>query len=206
MRNYVSLENKWNTITGNEINLNEAAYGKYVVKLRCKTVSGTFSTPISLSLTIEPPFWAKWWFLLFCSIAFLALAYISIQLIARLQIRKKQRIHDAEMKLQEAEYKALNALMNPHFIFNSLNNIQSLVNRNFVETANQYLVIFSKLIRQNMLNISKGLVSLSKELELVENYLNLEKLRYKEIINYSIEVDEEIDIEDIMISPLLIQP
>lgn len=199
-------ENKWNTITGNEINLNEAAYGKYVIKLRCKTVSGTFSTPISLSLIIEPPFWAKWWFLLFCSIAFLALAYISIQLIARLQIRKKQRIHDAEMKLQEVEYKALNALMNPHFIFNSLNNIQSLINRNFIETANQYLVIFSKLIRQNMLNISKGLVSLPKELELVENYLTLEKLRYKEIINYSIEVDGEIDIGAIMISPLLIQP
>jgi len=96
--------------------------------------------------------------------------------------------------------------MNPHFIFNSLNNIQGLINKDEKRTANEYLVIFSDLVRQNMNNISRGFISLQQELNLVENYLNLEKLRFKELVNYEIEVGEDVETDDIMIPPLMIQP
>src|SRR5690606_33479107 len=114
-------------------------------------------------------------------------------------LRKRQREYEADLKYQKAEYKALNALMNPHFIFNSLNNIQALINKEEKRTANQYLVIFSDLIRQNMANTSKGFISLQQELLLVENYLNLEKLRFKDYINYEILIEEEIDTEEVII-------
>jgi LytS/YehU family sensor histidine kinase len=117
-----------------------------------------------------------------------------------------EKEHEAQVKFMKSEYKALNALMNPHFIFNTLNNVQGLINRNDKVAANEYLRVFADLIRQNMHNISKELIPLQKEMDLVTNYLLLEKLRFRELLNYSIEVDDEVDLSDIMISPLLIQP
>jgi LytS/YehU family sensor histidine kinase len=106
----------------------------------------------------------------------------------------------------KAEYKSLNALMNPHFIFNTLNNVQSLVNRDDKRAANEYLRIFADLIRQNMHNVSNELIPLEKEMNLVSNYLLLEKLRFKENLHYSINVDESVDLSEIWVPPLLIQP
>lgn len=196
----------WNTISGNEINLNGLNFGTYTIKIRSKTFGSGFSKAEILILNVDKPFWATWWFILTAVLCVLFLIYIIIRLIIGYRLRKHKKEHEAEMKFQQSEYKALNALMNPHFIFNSLNNIQGLINKNDSETANQYLVIFSKLIRQNMMNISKGFVSLHQELQLVENYLNLEKLRFKNLINFKIWIKEDVDTEDIMISPLLIQP
>jgi two-component sensor histidine kinase len=201
-------DDTWNTITGNEISLNSIgiSYGNYTIKLRSKTSASDFSKPVILRLHIMAPFWAKWWFIALC-ILLLTIGILGIiRFIIWRQLRKKQKEFDAEMKYQQSEYKALNALMNPHFIFNSLNNIQSLINKDSKQTANQYLVIFSKLIRQNMVNISKGYISLNKELQLVENYLNLEKLRFKNLIDFSINIAEDVDADEIMIPPLLIQP
>jgi len=104
------------------------------------------------------------------------------------------------------EMTALRAQMNPHFIFNTLNNVQGLVNRNDKMAANEYIRVFSDLIRQNMHNISKDLIPLQKEIQLVTNYLLLEKLRFKEHLNYSINVEPGLDLSEIMVPPLLVQP
>jgi LytS/YehU family sensor histidine kinase len=106
----------------------------------------------------------------------------------------------------KSEYKALNALMNPHFIFNTLNNVQGLVNKDEKLAANQYLRIFANLIRQNMYNISRDLIPLQNEIDLVENYLKLEKLRFKDRLNYAINITDDGELMDIMIPPLLVQP
>jgi two-component sensor histidine kinase len=201
-----SNEDHWNIISSNEINLNTPGYGTYYIKLRSKTISSGFSKPAVLTLIVEKPFWASWWFIGLCAVVLILIVYVIVMLIIWRKLRKKQKEHDADMKYQQSEYKALNALMNPHFIFNSLNNIQSLINQDEKITANQYLVIFSKLIRQNMHNISEGFISLQEEILLIENYLNMEKLRFKELVSYSIDVSEDVDIEDIMIPPLMIQP
>jgi two-component sensor histidine kinase len=199
-------KDEWREITGNEINLNTPGYGTYLIKIRSKTLSSGYSKPAVIRLIVQKPFWATWWFISLCALALIALVWGIIVFITWRKLRKKQKEHDADMKYQQSEYKALNALMNPHFIFNSLNNIQGLINKDEKRTANEYLVIFSDLVRQNMHNISKGFISLQQELTLVENYLNLEKLRFKELVNYEIKVDEEVDIDDIMIPPLMIQP
>jgi LytS/YehU family sensor histidine kinase len=83
---------------------------------------------------------------------------------------------------------------------------RGLVNRNDKRAANEYLRVFADLVRQNMHNVSKELIPLQKEMDLVSNYLKLEKLRFKEMLNYVINVQEDLDLSDIMIPPLLVQP
>ncbi|RYZ36579.1 MAG: hypothetical protein EOP49_32485, partial [Sphingobacteriales bacterium] len=196
----------WQAISGNEINLTSPGYGTFIIKIRSRTLSSKYSTPAELILHISKPYWATWWFITISALVLLGMIWTVIVLLTWRKLRKKQREHDADMKYQQSEYKALNALMNPHFIFNSLNNIQGLINKDEKRTANEYLVIFSNIVRQNMHNISQGFISLREELTLVENYLTLEKLRFKELVNYEINIAEDVDAEDLMIPPLMIQP
>ena len=140
------------------------------------------------------------------SIVSVSLVVLGIRSRIKYVVRKREKLHMQEIRFMRSEYKALNALMNPHFIFNTLNNVQSLFNGNDRLAANEYLRIFADLIRQNMHNISKELIPLQKELDLVKNYLMLEKLRFEELMNFSIEVSDNLDLSDIMVPPLLIQP
>jgi LytS/YehU family sensor histidine kinase len=87
-----------------------------------------------------------------------------------------------------------------------MNSVQWLINSDEKLSASEYLHTFSDLVRQNMQNVSDEIVSLQKELMLVENYLKLEKLRFKDFLTYKISIEESIEAEEIMIPPLLIQP
>ncbi|MES2480248.1 MAG: histidine kinase [Bacteroidota bacterium] len=195
-------KDQWISSVGEEINLVNIGYGKFTIKVRAKTLSGYYSKPASFVLIVQKPYWATWWFI--ATVSLLLIAIIAI--FARLGVKSRLKKKEGEVRFLRSEYKALNALMNPHFIFNSLNSVQSLINNNENSIASKYVRIFSDLIRQNMRNISNELIPLSKELDLVENYLKIEKLRFKEKLNYSINIDEEVEIEMILIPPLLIQP
>lgn len=199
-------QDNWQVIKSEEINLLSAHYGDYTIKVRAKSASNVYSEPVSLLLTIERPFWATWWFILLMVLCGAALLWWMARIIILYSVRKKEQVYASEIKFMKLEYKALNALMNPHFIFNSLNNIQGLVNGDNRQAANQYLVTFADLIRQNMHNASKELITLEKEMELIGNYLKLEKLRFNEWLNYSIDIEEHIDTGSILIPPLLVQP
>lgn len=193
---------KWNVVSSEELNLIDIGYGTFDIKVRAKTLSGVYSKSTSFTLIVQKPYWATWWFI---SIILLFLVLV-ISVFARLGIKRRLKKKEGEVRFLRSEYKALNALMNPHFIFNSLNSVQSLINNNENSTASKYVRIFSDLIRQNMRNISNELIPLSKELDLVENYLKIEKLRFKEKLNYSINIGDEVETEMILIPPLLIQP
>lgn len=195
----------WHDIKG-DINLLHPSPGDYVLKIRGKSISSDYSRPVAFMLHVARPFWATWWFILLsAACVVLLIRYLVSKLIAK-SLSKKEKQHQQEVKFMKSEYKALNALMNPHFIFNTLNNVQSLFNSNDKQSANEYLRVFSDLIRQNMHNVSKELIPLQREIDLVNNYLRLEMLRFEDQLSYSIIVDAEVDISLIMIPPLLIQP
>ncbi|ASZ11231.1 histidine kinase [Chitinophaga sp. MD30] len=196
----------WQLVKGEEINLLSPGYGDYQIKIRGKSLSSDYSVPAVLLLSIAKPFWASWWFITAVAAVVISLVWVGVRYRIRYLIRKRERAHATEIKFMRSEYKALNALMNPHFIFNSLNNIQGLINEDNKRAANEYLRIFSNLIRQNMHNISKELIPLQKEIDLVSNYLKLEKLRFSEWLNYSIEIDEQVELDTVMVPPLLVQP
>jgi sensor histidine kinase YesM len=94
--------------------------------------------------------------------------------------------------------------MNPHFLFNSLNSVQNLVQQNKGREAHLYLSDFAGLIRKVLQNSEKEEVSLAEELEMTEQYLNLEKLRFD--FDFSISVEQGIDINNTMVPSMLLQP
>lgn len=195
----------WQHLKG-DLHLVHPGYGDYIIKLRGKSITSGYSEPSVLLLHITLPWWAKRssWFFITAALA------ISIVLFSRWRIKRvllrKQKNHDKEIRFLKSEFKALNALMNPHFIFNTLNDVQDLFNRGDKRSANQYLRTFADLIRQNMHNVSQELITLSKEISLVENYLRLEQLRFEDHLNYDIHIQPDLDTEDLLIPPLLLQP
>jgi len=102
--------------------------------------------------------------------------------------------------------KSLRSQMNPHFIFNALNSVNSFIATNDERTANKYLSDFSKLMRAVLENSEENFIPLSKEIELIELYTKLEHFRFKDKFEYSIDVDKNIDISDYNIPPMLLQP
>lgn len=96
--------------------------------------------------------------------------------------------------------------MNPHFIFNSLNSVNQFIAHNNELEANKYLTSYSTLMRKSMENSNSDFITIASELEMINKYLELEKLRFPEIFTYSVEVDPSIDAETEKIPNMLIQP
>jgi len=102
--------------------------------------------------------------------------------------------------------KSLRSQMNPHFIFNALNSVNNYIAKNDERSANRYLSEFSTLMRAVLENSEEDFISLSRELELIELYVKLEHSRFPEKFDYTIKLDEQIDIEAFQIPPMLLQP
>jgi len=114
---------------------------------------------------------------------------------------KQQRVNNNLLAL-----KSLRSQMNPHFIFNALNSVNSFIASNDERTANRYLTDFSKLMRSVLENSEQDFISLSKELELLQLYAKLEHFRFQDKFDYNITVDDAITVDDFLIPPMLLQP
>jgi hypothetical protein len=126
-------------------------------------------------------------------------------LIYRLQTQKKRAsLEKYKKEKMNLELKAVRSQLNPHFVFNALNSIQSLVNRNEMESANYYLTEFSQLLRETLKNKDAEFSPLEKEIVTLKIYLGLEKLRFR--FGYSFEVGKDIEVSSIEIPTLLVQP
>ena len=118
---------------------------------------------------------------------------------------QKQKL-ESEKKQAELEMQALRAQMNPHFIFNCLSSINRFILRNESKIASNYLTRFSRLMRMVLNNSQKSLISLDDELEMLELYLEMERLRFKNSFDYGITFLNTVDSDNIFIPPLLLQP
>jgi two-component system LytT family sensor kinase len=102
--------------------------------------------------------------------------------------------------------KSLRSQMNPHFIFNALNSVNSFIATNDERTANKYLSDFSRLMRSVLENSEENFIPLKKEIELLDLYTKLEHFRFQDKFDYSIDLDETINVEEFQIPPMLLQP
>lgn len=119
---------------------------------------------------------------------------------------QKQKETYLSLQMSETEMKALRSQMNPHFIFNALNSIQNFLLKHKSEEANTYLLKFSKLMRAILENSQHSEVSLLKEKEALEWYMQLESLRLKYPFTYTFHIDKAIDMEETYLPPLILQP
>lgn len=120
----------------------------------------------------------------------------------------KEQLKEVALKarMAETELKALRSQLNPHFIFNSLNSISDYIGRHDKVTADLYLVKFAKLMRKILENSEHQMISLANDLETLELYMQLEALRLDNKFRYRIEVEEDIDRENTLVPPMLLQP
>ncbi|UCA59595.1 histidine kinase [Chryseobacterium rhizoplanae] len=114
---------------------------------------------------------------------------------------KKVQVKNKKIALQ-----SLRREMNPHFIFNSLNSVNHFIATNNELEANQYLTRFSKLMRGVMENSTDDFIPFQQELDLLQNYLALEKTRFADKFDYEIDVDESLNLQSLQVPGMLVQP
>lgn len=130
-----------------------------------------------------------------------ALIILIILVIFIFRTLKKVQVRNKKIALQ-----SLRREMNPHFIFNSLNSVNHFIATNNELEANQYLTRFSKLMRGVMENSAEDFIPFQQELDLLQNYLALEKTRFTDKFDYEIEVDENLNIQSLKVPGMLVQP
>ena len=140
---------------------------------------------------------------IFFVILFILLVFGIIFLIYnRLQLKKTLTL---QKELAEYEQKALHLQMNPHFVFNCLGSISSFIVQNGTDSAIKYLSKFSKLMRLTLEYSKESLIPIDKEIESLQNYLELEQLRFNQKFDFTITKGNDIE-DDMALPPLLLQP
>jgi len=130
---------------------------------------------------------------------------IVLVVLILLLILRQSKIRSRE-QVTEFKQKLLRSQMNPHFIFNSLTSVQNFIITHDEIKASVYLSRFSDLVRSILNNSMVEQITLEEEIATIENYLELQKVRFADKFDYSIEVDETITPENILIPPMLAQP
>jgi tetratricopeptide (TPR) repeat protein len=134
-----------------------------------------------------------------------AVIVICLLIMSFVLFRRKQKAQ-YEAKVAHTELKALRAQMNPHFIFNSLNSINSFISKNNIQEASNYLTKFAKLMRQTLENSEHATVPLEEELAAISNYMDIERKRLEDKFDYQIIIDENINKDEVLVPPAILQP
>ncbi len=182
--------------------------GEYFFRVQAISAAGVKSPEQSVAFVISTPFWKTWWFkiggIILGSFLIGAFFFRRIRTIRQDARQKTERL-EMEKHLLELEQKALQLQMNPHFIFNVLNTIQSKINPTDHRDARYQLAKFSKLMRATLENSRVATIPLEEEIQSLENYLAMEKMSRNNSFDYHIELVGTTDPEQ-PIPPMLIQP
>lgn len=173
--------------------------GRYTFCLQATDANGNWEKNASLQIDIPAYFYQTIWFKLIIILLILGIITLFTLMVIH-QIKLTERRKQEQLKLE-----ALRGQMNPHFLFNSLNSINYFISLNDRLSANKYISDFSNLMRAILDNSVNEYVRMDKEIEMLENYLQLEHLRFSEKFDYSIETDENINTKEIEIKPSMVQ-
>lgn len=195
-------ESKGNILTFE--NLEPGNYELVVYALNNNSIQS--EKPVIMRFDIDKPLWKKWWFIamlvLFCGLAVWLIAAKIITGIKKKEI-EKTRINKL---IADSQLTALQAQMNPHFIFNAINSIQNYILKKQETEAYSYLAKFSKLIRLVLHNSQLQMLSLSEEVETIKLYIELEQLRFSDSFDFEISIAKNIDEFETVVPTMIIQP
>lgn len=180
--------------------------GSYQFEVSAKSQNSNWGAPASVSFSIAAPFWQTWWFLALLVLAGGLIFYKLAAYLTKKQKDKEQNALKLKNRILMLEQKALQAMMNPHFVFNVMNAIQHYINTQNTNSANKVLTGFARLIRKNLEICTKGYISLQEEIEYLKLYLKLEKNRFGDKLTYEFLIDERLDLEETVIPSMLLQP
>ena len=200
----INHSNEWRLSGANEktFRYDKLLPGIYTFEVKTKAPNTNWSPVESISFVITSPIWKRNWFRLLMALSMMSLLY----LFYHSNLKRKLEKEKIKTDMAELEGQALRAQMNPHFIFNSLNSIKSLMLLDRKKEGVTYLTKFSRMVRE-ILSLSKEKeIPLQRELELLGIYLDMEGLRFQGKFECQIDVSSEVNTYQIMVPPLLIQP
>ncbi len=201
------LDSTWRRTTALELNYPALAPGNYPLSLRARDMDqGIESDIMQISFRIRPPWWQALWFRLLVLGATVLTFLVVLRWRIRVVERRAEARNEINQKMAELELRALQAQMNPHFVFNALQAIQDFIFNKDELVANQYLVKFSRLMRLFLESSKESYISLNDELDLLRLYIELEKMRFEDQFEYQIEVDPSLLEESIEIPSMILQP
>lgn len=196
----------WTETKNRRLEFSSLEPGRYNFELSARTSNSQWSEPVSMCFVLEEHVWQSLWFmgllLLAASFSFYKIAVI----VTKQQKDKEQQRLLLKNRILMLEQQALQAMMNPHFVFNVMNSIQHYINTKDTSSANKILTGFARLIRKNLDICTKSFISLEEEIEYLTLYLSLEKKRFGEKFNYNISIGDDIDQDETMIPSMILQP
>ncbi len=198
----------WKAIpsTQNIVEFQSLPVGKYTFLLKASYRNQETET-FSYSFEILPPFWQRWWFYVLIGVVGAgSIALIAVYRIRKLRKKTKEELLKKGMEQDaiNAQLKAIKTQMNPHFIFNSINSIQDLVLQKETLKSYDYLVEFSKMVRTILDFSEREFIPLEEEIDFLDTYLGLEKLRFQD--DFDFEIIVETNSKSVLIPSLIIQP
>ncbi|KFF01510.1 hypothetical protein IX38_17625 [Chryseobacterium luteum] len=200
------LSNGWQTGNSQNIIFASLPPGRYTFKVFGIGYNGKRSyASTDLNFEILPKFWQTWWFRLMITSLGAAALFIIITLYFQKKRNKKLETLYYEKKIAELELQAIKAQINPHFIYNCLNSIQFLLYKKDYRETENYLQTFARMIRKTLNYSEKTFMTIKDEVDYLALYLNMEKLRLKNLFDYKIILSGSIN-ENWAVPSLLIQP
>ncbi|MFD2566135.1 sensor histidine kinase [Pseudotenacibaculum haliotis] len=200
------LDKQWKTAETNKIRFPSTPRKSFTLEIKAvnkKNLAESNLIPIKIKVTA--PFWLQWWFYLIL-ISLISLFYF--YRLKRLRIKQKEAIEKEVMNKQLIQYQLenLRSQMNPHFIFNALNSIQDYILTDEQYNASMYLSDFSKLIRKYLEQSRRLEITLEEEMETLQLYLELEKARFNNALDYQVTLLKSMNTRSILVPTLFIQP
>jgi ligand-binding sensor domain-containing protein len=200
--------NNWATIADNSMSFNvpPLSGGIHKIQIQASKDNINWSNSTVIEFKKEQKFSeSRYSFIIIIFLATIIAVAISYLLIRRVKKRALKRIAD-EQQVNMLKHQAMNSLLSPHFIFNSLTSIQNYINSNNSLKASEYLAKFSRLIRMIIEKAAQSEIILKDEITRLSYYLELEKERFKNKFDYQIVVDEKLDMNTVTIPNMIIQP
>jgi streptogramin lyase len=200
---YSINDESWQALENSTISLYNLSPGTYRIKVANKFDTKYFFT---LTVIVIPPWWKTTWFYVTMLLLTLITGFAAYK--KRIASIKKEESEKNSLKqrITEIEMTALRAQMNPHFIFNCLNSINRFILVHDTEAASEYLTKFSRLIRMILDGSREDYIALDKELDALTLYIEMESMRFQDSFEWLIDIDSNVQKENIMIPPLLLQP
>jgi ligand-binding sensor domain-containing protein len=193
----------WQQNADGHLAFNGLSPGRYNLHVKGSNKYGALPGREDMVTIIVKPLW--WQTILFRIVCAATAIFIAIFLVRR-RISNIRRQANHKQKLAEMEMMALRTQMNPHFIFNSLNSIENFIMQNEKRLASDYLNKFARLMRMILEYSREDVVTISKDLEALQLYIDLEQLRFNNKFCFKSCVDKELLNNDYRVPPLLIQP
>ncbi len=199
----LNKEDSWVYTKNRSVQFSNLSANTYTFLLEASTDGRSWTRAVkTIIFKVSPPFWKTNWFLLLAMLV--SGSIVSLIFFWRLNYIKKET--DLKKKALVSEYMALKAQLNPHFMFNSLNSINSFILTNDRFQASKYLTKFSKLMRLTLDNSMEQAIGLDKEIDALKLYLEIETFRAEGKFNFEISWEDDMIPEKYYVSPMNIQP